>query len=180
VSADRIPDHDRPEEDVDAAFARIIAGWDDASAPAQRPRRDDVPVDAPPSGNGSPPASPSPAPPFAASDPAGELPPTAGPASFLGGAARGPRDHIPAEEPDEGYVPPIPPPLPRGDVAQVLSWAAVIFGPLFLLFAGLFWRDANPLWLALAVMSFVGGFVALVMRLPTHRDDGADDDGAVV
>jgi len=142
-----LPDRDRPDEDVDAAFLRIIAGWDDTPSLVDPPPTAVDPVVAPPA-----PRSPEP----------------------------GPRDHVPAAEPDERYVPPEPPPLPRGDVAGVLAWAAVLLGPLFLLFAGLFWRAASPLWLGLAVVAFVGGFVALVMRLPSHRDADSDDDGAVL
>ena len=148
MSPDRSPDADRPDEDVDAAFARIIAGWDETP---------------------SLPDPPSPGP-----------PPPESPAALPGPPEPGPRDHVPPAEPeDEGYVPPDPPPLPRLDVPGALAWAAVILGPLFLLFAGLFWRTASPLWLGLAVLSFIGGFGALVMRLPSHRDSDGDD-GAVV
>ena len=150
-----LPDRDRPDEDVDAEFLRIIAGWDDTPALADEPAPTDV----------SPPAS----------TPA---PPPARPAAVRTPPPPSPRDHAPPEEPDEGYVPPDPPPLPRGDVVGVLAWAAVLLGPLFLLVAGLFWREASPLWLGLAVVAFVGGFVALVMRLPSHRDVDDDDDGA--
>ena len=143
-------DRDRPDEDVDAEFLRIIAGWDDTPTLVA----DAAPTDV------APPA-PSPAPP-----PVAYAPP-----------APGPRDHTPPEEPDEGYVPPDPPPLPRGDVIGVLAWAAVLLGPLFLLVAGLS-GGSSPLWLGLAVVAFVGGFVALVMRLPAHRDVDDDDDGA--
>ena len=54
-----------------------------------------------------------------------------------------------------------------------------MLGPAFLLFAGLFWRDVGRLWLAIAAVAFVGGFVTLVLRLPQTRDDDGDD-GAVV
>lgn len=153
-----LPDRDRPDEDVDAEFLRIIAGWDDTPALVQDPPVADT--------RPTPPAAPTvPAPPVPG-------PPTPGP------PAPGPRDHALADEPDEGFVPPEPPPLPRGDVVGVLAWAAVLLGPLFLLVAGLFWQEASPLWLGLAVVAFVGGFVALVMRLPSHRDVDDDDDGA--
>lgn len=143
-----LPDRDRPDEDVDAEFLRIIAGWDDVPTLV-----DDEPAVAE--------AAPVVEQPVAHPEP-----------------VAGPRDHVLADEPDEGYQPPEPPPLPRGDVAGVLAWAAVLLGPLFLLLAGLFWREASPLWLGLAVVAFVGGFVALVMRLPSHRDPDDDDDGA--
>ncbi|GMA89107.1 hypothetical protein GCM10025868_43570 [Angustibacter aerolatus] len=83
-------------------------------------------------------------------------------------------------EPEEGYVPPEPPPLPRGDLVSRLAWAGVLLGPLVLVVAGLFFRDLGRLWLALAGLAFIGGFVTLVVRLPAHRDDDVDDDGAVV
>lgn len=160
VSPDRSPDSDRPDEDVDAEFARIIAGWDDLPSlpdPAQTPRpplRDYV----------DPPGPPAPS----------------GPPALSGPPEPGPRDYEPAPEPDEGYEPPEPPPLPRGDLPGILAWAATLLGPMFLVFAALFWRAASPLLLGLAVVAFMGGFVALVMRLPSHRDDDSGDDGAVV
>ena len=150
-------DRDRPDGDVDAEFLRIIAGWDDTPTLVD----DAAPTDAAPARTPVPPPTP----------PAAYAPPDFTPTP-------GPRDHVPPQEPDEGFVPPDPPPLPRGDVVGVLAWAAVLLGPLFLLVAGLFWREASPLWLGLAVVAFVGGFVALVMRLPSHRDVDDDDDGA--
>ena len=42
MNPDRSPDADRPDEDVDAAFARIIAGWDDTPSlpdPPSPPKR---------------------------------------------------------------------------------------------------------------------------------------------
>lgn len=142
-----LPERDRPDEDVDAAFMRIIAGWDDT--PTLIDPKPIVIEPAPP-------------------------PPLPGPPE------PGPRDYAPVDEPDDRYVPDEPAPIPRGDVAGVLAWAAVLLGPLFLLIAGLFWPEASPLWLGLAVVAFVGGFVALVMRLPSHRDEDSDDDGAVL
>ncbi len=152
-----LPDRDRPDGDVDAEFLRIIAGWDDTPTLVDGP----APTDAAP----------------ASTTPTTTTPPVVTPPPDFA-PSPGPRDHTPPEEPDEGYVPPDPPPLPRGDVVGVLAWAAVLLGPLFLLVAGLFWREASPLWLGLAVVAFVGGFVALVMRLPSHRDVDDDDDGA--
>ena len=102
------------------------------------------------------------------------------PPALPGPPEPGPRDYEPAPEPDEGYEPPEPPPLPRGDLPGILAWAATLLGPMFLVFAALFWRAASPLLLGLAVVAFMGGFVALVMRLPADRHDDPDDDGAVV
>jgi hypothetical protein len=104
-----------------------------------------------------------------------------GPASgtAAGPPAPGPRDWAAADEPDEGFVPPEPPPLPRGDLVGRLAWAGVLFGPAFLLLTAFLWDDAGPLPLALGTLAFVGGFVTLVARMPARRDD-SDDDGAVV
>ena len=182
TSRDR-PDHDRPDEDVDAAFARIIAGWDEVPAmpDAEGPASATGPAGTGSTPSGAPPTSESTggpasgATPVMPTAPRPPLPPAPiEPAAFL----TGPRDHQPPEV-EEGYVPPEPPPLPRGDLLTALPWVAVVVGPLILVLAGLFWRTASPWWLGLAVISFVGGFVALVMRLPLHHDDD-EGDGAVV
>ncbi len=83
----------------------------------------------------------------------------------------------PTEE-DERYVPPDPPPL-GGDLLARISWAAVLGGPLFLVLAVIFWRDLPRMLLLAALAAFVGGFVALVARMPRERGED-DDDGAVV
>jgi hypothetical protein len=80
---------------------------------------------------------------------------------------------------DEGYVPPEPPPLPRGDTVSRLAWVGVLGAPLFFMIAALFWRDAPTVLIFVAVAAFVAGFAALVVRMPDRRDDG-DDDGARV
>jgi hypothetical protein len=108
------------------------------------------------------------------------------PAVVLGGrsltsATIGPRDSDPnaATPAEEGYVPPEPPPLPRGDLLTRLLWAGAIGGPLFLLIVAIAWRDAPRMLILAAVAAFVGGFVMLVVRMPHDREDD-DDDGAVV
>lgn len=164
-------DRDRPDEDLDAAFAAIIAGWDDI------PSLDDPPAAQDSGGGAAAPDRVEPDRPSArgegqhrrATDDVPPLP------------AYGPRDWSPAEEEDDDrYHPPEPPPLPRGDLVGRLAWGGVLLGPAFLLIAGVAWRDAPRLWLALAVLAFVGGFVTLVLRLPADRDDTDGDDGAVV
>jgi len=79
---------------------------------------------------------------------------------------------------DEGYEPPEPPPL-GGDLVSRMSWAAVLGGPLFLVFAVLFWQNLPHLLMLAALAAFVGGFIALVARMPRDRDDD-DNDGAVL
>jgi hypothetical protein len=189
-------DRDRPDEDLDAAFAAIIAGWDDipsldeqaADAPSsedveQQARRDPDRLE----GDTGPSDERRPGPrtdmPRRGAGDAPDVNPAARPASEQAPATptSGPRDWAAAEDPDDDrYHPPEPPPLPRGDLVGRLAWAGVLLGPTFLLVAGLFWRGAPRLWLALAVLAFVGGFVTLVLRLPADRDDTDGDDGAVV
>src|SRR5918999_2233258 len=90
-------------------------------------------------------------------------------------------DLVDDDEPDDDeghFVPPPPPPLPSADPTTKAAWIALFGGPLYLLIAAvLSWRV--PGWVAfLAVASFVGGFVTLVLRM---GDDPRDsDDGAVV
>jgi hypothetical protein len=150
------PDAEDPTSDASAA------GLTDRRADADRPRaaRDHPAPDRP--------APDRPAPDRPAPDRAAGGPP-----------APGPRDWDAAEEPEEGYVPPEPPPLPRGDLVSRLAWAGVLLGPAFLLLSALLWDGAGPLPLAIAALAFIGGFVTLVARLPARRDD-EDDDGAVV
>lgn len=165
-------DRDRPDEDLDAAFAAIIAGWDDIpsldDSVETRQADDDADTSDLPERGGQAAAHDEPLHRRAGDD----VPPS---------SVNGPRDWAPADdEDDDRYHPPEPPPLPRGDLVGRLAWAGVLLGPAFLLFAGVAWRDAPRLWLALAVLGFVGGFVTLVLRLPADRDDTDGDDGAVV
>lgn len=92
-----------------------------------------------------------------------------------------PAGHDPSliEDEEEGYVPPIPPPLPRGDLVSRLAWSAVIGGPLFLLLAALTWRTLPSSLLLIALLAFIAGFVTLVARMPPEPPDDPED-GAVV
>lgn len=83
--------------------------------------------------------------------------------------------------PDERFVPPPAPPLPRTSPARALAWFGLLGVPsvvLVLLVAGV----SFPGWIALGFTAwFVGGFGFLVagMRRGPRPDDGPDD-GAVV
>ena len=82
-------------------------------------------------------------------------------------------------EPDEHYVPPPPPPLPRVDKHTKMSWVGVIGGPLFLiLFTALDWQPI-PYATFFAIAAFIGGFASLVYRM-TDDGPGHGDDGAIV
>ena len=162
--------------DVDAAWQRIVAGWDDA--PAQDVGRWSAAEDVDPD------------------DPGEERPAGSGLSERLVRRA----DRRPADEDDDDldvwvepsedivddepvddghYVPPPPPPLPAQDTVSRFAWAGVVGGPGLLMVDALFGLGL-PAWLGLlAMVAFVAGFVTLVARMKDRRDDGWDD-GAVV
>jgi hypothetical protein len=80
---------------------------------------------------------------------------------------------------DDHYVPPPPPPLPKADMSTKLAWLAMFGGPAYLLVAVLLGWDMPGWALFAGVAAFIGGFVALVLRMgdgpPT---DSGWDDGA--
>ena len=71
------------------------------------------------------------------------------------------------------YVPPVPPPLGRPDLPNGLAWAGVLGGPLVLLLATVLAWDMPRLLTAVCVVGFVGGMVFLVANM----DDGSGRDG---
>ena len=157
---------DRPELDIDSAFAAIVAGWGEPAAGKDTGRSDRTTgavgaVDEPPDDE---PADPP------------VIRPVSGPLIPRIGAP--PEPDLPE---DERFVPPEPPPLPRGDLVTRLAWAGVVGGPVFLLIAAMFWREVSQWLLIAAVAAFIGGFLTLVLRMPRDRAaDDSDDDGAVV
>jgi hypothetical protein len=86
-----------------------------------------------------------------------------------------------AEDDEEHFIPPTPPPLPHLDPVAKGAWTALFGGPAYLVLASLVGWTV-PGWAALvAVMAFVGGFAIVVLRLgdgPSRGDD--DDNGAVI
>lgn len=85
------------------------------------------------------------------------------------------------EAEEDRFVPLPPPPLPRLSGAEQVAWLGLIGGPAVLLIAAIFSLPL-PTWLTLlSALGFIGGFVALVVRM----DDGNarlddPDDGAQV
>jgi hypothetical protein len=81
--------------------------------------------------------------------------------------------------PDEHFVPPEPPPLPRADLLTWGSWIGVVGAPLLLLlFVAI---GFTPGWLMLGLtVAFFGGFGLLLSRLGGDRHPYDGDDGAVV
>lgn len=160
---------DRPELDVDTAFAAIIAHLRDepAGGVGRWPAAEDL-ADGDDGTAGTAPEpddGPEPVREAVLSGPSANL--------FTAGSSR----EVVAD--DEGYVPPEPPPFPRGDLVSRLAWAGVIGGPLFLLLAAIVWQTLPKMLLLAALAAFVGGFVSLVARMPSEAPD-EPDDGAVV
>lgn len=79
----------------------------------------------------------------------------------------------------ERFVPPTPPPLPRLDPVTKAAWLAVLGAPaLFILAIAL--QLTLPNWLTgVVAAAFIGGMIALFMRLKSGPPDDTDD-GAVV
>ena len=161
----RDADADDGSVDVEAAWADIVARWDtdvpraEPVAPADTVPADTVPADT-------------------ARDTDDSDMAWAGPTSHVGGEAARAAGHESAEPDDDRYVPPEPPPLPRGDAVSRLAWGGVLGAPLFLVLSMLFWRGVPTLLVVAAIAAFVAGFVTLVVRMPDGQDDA--DDGAVV
>ncbi|MGI5292528.1 hypothetical protein ACQEVF_55785 [Nonomuraea polychroma] len=83
---------------------------------------------------------------------------------------------------EEGhYVPPPPPPLPKLDLPSKLAWVALFGGPAYLLVAAVASWHMEGWALFTAVAAFIGGFVALVVRMGDGPpNDSGWDDGAVL
>jgi hypothetical protein len=82
------------------------------------------------------------------------------------------------EDDEDHFIPPPPPPLPKPDAMTRFAWIALLGGPVYLV-ASVFLSWEVPSWAAfVAVAAFIGGFVALVLRM--GDDPPEDDDGAVV
>jgi len=155
---------ERPE-DVDEAFARLVAGFD-APAPAQGtpapwPAAEDVTEDEP--DLPAVPAAPVLPPPVPPSTPSGEL-------------------DTEATWEDEGhFVPPAPPPLPRPAPLRLAAWLAVLVGPVVMtIVAALGWWVPDIVTTVL-VVGFVAGVVYLIATMADGpRDPYGPDNGAVV
>ncbi|MER7083337.1 hypothetical protein SAMN02982929_04664 [Saccharopolyspora kobensis] len=145
--------HDNADgpEDIDAAFAEIVADLERDENFARWPD-DDEPVT-----RGEKP----------------EAPPVAAPVES------GPRDWAaPANEEDEHYVPPEPPPLPTPRPTTMAGIVVVVIGVLFALVPGLAGLSSTiTLPLGLVLISSGIGWLLLRLRQPPRN---SDDDGAQV
>ncbi|WP_188192878.1 hypothetical protein [Nonomuraea sp. SYSU D8015] len=93
-----------------------------------------------------------------------------------------PEDKQDDDPEEEGhYVPPPPPPLPKLDLPTKLAWVALFGGPAYLLVAAMASWHMEGWALFTAVAAFIGGFVALVVRMGDGPpNDSGWDDGAVL
>jgi hypothetical protein len=149
--------------DLDAAWARIVAGFDSDVAPEATPWPAAEDVTERRAGAGDRRPAPQP--------PVGEEP------SLLDAL-----DTFGADLPDdeEGYTPPPPPPLPRLSRATVLSLVSIALGLAVFFSPGLLPVDGN-LALLLGFSAVLAGFVGLIWRLrPGDEEDSDPDNGAVV
>ncbi|MEW1840333.1 hypothetical protein AB0392_20515 [Nonomuraea angiospora] len=92
------------------------------------------------------------------------------------------KDAADDEEEEEGHFePPPPPPLPKLDLPTKLAWVALFGGPAYLLVAAMASWHMEGWALFTAVAAFIGGFVALVVRMGDGPpNDSGWDDGAVL
>jgi hypothetical protein len=173
------PDGDDRSVDVEAAWADIVSRWDSDDPPVGAwPASEDTDEDTDGEAEGDTRDDVA----TADHEAADGVEDWALAPSHVGGE----RVREAAEAPDledddtEGYVPPEPPPLPRGDLYTMLAWGGVLGAPLFFLMTALFWRTVPQMLIVGAVAAFISGFVALVLRMPQNRDPDDRDDGAVV
>ncbi|MFP5335294.1 MAG: hypothetical protein ACLGIV_08275 [Actinomycetes bacterium] len=151
--------------DVEAAWADIVARWDAGESEAgswpASENADDRPDDVGPAVEDD------------VAEDWGRVP------SHVGGDRVREAAAVAEPDDDERFVPPEPPPLPRGDLFTTLAWVGVLGSPLFFLLTALFWRSVPQVLILGGIAAFVGGFATLVVRMPSRRDPD-DDDGAVV
>jgi hypothetical protein len=82
-------------------------------------------------------------------------------------------------DPDDEFVPPTPPPVPRPPVDRLAAWTGVFGVPIFVLVCIVF-GITLPAWTGvLLAAGFIGGFGYLVMRMSDEPRDPWDD-GAVL
>lgn len=175
--ADREDENTAPHEeeppgaplDEEAAWAALVAGYDDEPEPGtvRWPEAENVPAPGAEAG-------PDPTDPAAVST----APPPSDRTIVIHPVIRGPRDYEVAEDDEDGhYVPPEPPPLPEADVTTKFAWIAVLGGPLLLLAFVLFQIEMTWWAATVGVGGFLGGFATLVARMRTGEDEDDDDPG---
>jgi hypothetical protein len=82
-------------------------------------------------------------------------------------------------DPDEAYVPPPAPPIPRPPADRLLAWCGVLGAPVVMLLVVAL-QISLPEWGGLLLAgAFVGGFLYLVFRTPRSPRDPWDDGARV-
>lgn len=162
--------------DVQAEFAKIVAGFDADLDATGTPWPESENLSADGSEAGSP-----------AKEPDGELPrwvrsTVALPPpeqTLLDGLDTFGAD-LPDEDEEEGYTPPPPPPLPRISPATIAAVLAIVAGVVLFFNPQLLGID-ETVTMALGFVGILGGFIALIWRMRSGDDDDSDSsDGAVV
>ncbi|SEN70252.1 hypothetical protein SAMN05216267_1008182 [Actinacidiphila rubida] len=147
--------------DEDAAWAALIAGFDEEPAPGAKsawPDAENV-AEEPPVPKAPPPAR----------------------SIVVHPVIQGPRDYeLEDDDEDAHFVPPEPPPLPETDVTTKFAWIAVLGGPLLLLAFVLFQLELTWWAILVGVGGFLGGFATLVARMRTGEDDDDRPGGGAV
>ncbi|OIJ24680.1 hypothetical protein [Nocardioides luteus] len=84
---------------------------------------------------------------------------------------------------DEGYVPPPPPPLPKPTPARLLAWIGVLGAPVAVLVlivvTQITDRHFSSWVIGGLVAAFLGGFVYLLMTMPSEPREPWDDGARV-
>lgn len=175
----RLAADSKAEEDVDHAWAQIVASFNAEVEQPQRswPSVEDVPDEGPERRGG-----------------ANLTRPASGPSTYRTGSPSPEEGSLldgldsfgaglpdESDGSDEGYTPPPPPPLPRPSLATVLGVLGVVGGLIVFLNPALL-PIAESTALILAFGAIMAGFVTLVLRLRPGDDDEDEDpdDGARV
>jgi hypothetical protein len=162
------------QPEIDAEWAKIIAGFNTAPDPTADPPWPES------EGIASPPEPPKPP----------KAPGLESAVDFSGIQLNRRRtDPVPLEsfddlpdefgEDDERYIPPPPPPLPHFSKYAVFGVLGVVVGFILILYPALLPIDKSYVTL-LGFAAIVSGAVMLVWRLRSDDDDDEFDDGAVV
>jgi hypothetical protein len=151
-------------EDVDAAWAQIVAGYDATAEPVGRTSWPEPP----------PRTEPEPPPRFRMARPTADEP------SLLDGLDSFGAD-LPDDDEDERYTPPVAPPVPRPSMPTTFAVIGIVAGLAMFLKPDLVSFLDESLAMFLGFTAIVSGFGTLVWRLrPGDEDDIDPDDGAKV
>jgi hypothetical protein len=192
VTAPPPDDPDGPRDgrdlDFDAEFERIVADWGPSSVEPDeiaQPSDDADPTSAEPGDAEDTPddAGPSSVPPGAApGEPGATSPPDSDSLRKLFRGAwgdEGEEERAAAEhDPEEHYVPPPAPPIPRPEPRRLLAWAGMLGAPVVALV--LLVLGSLPSFVSVVLFCwFVGGFGYLVATMNDRGGDGWDDGAQV-